>query len=180
MLTFESVDQAALVRRLLSGVPECDIVEPQAADIALAVVDRWGHNTPLDNSDLWKIPTNFPSDTSLLPSNRSLPLSTPKKLLDRLSPYPVSGGPSLNGLAAALPDQSAGDCARPKNRRKRGSEKKKSGGHQQALRNRFGMKFWDLLKVITGEQITSCTPAQQQYILEKKSERVIRPRPFVI
>jgi hypothetical protein len=56
-----------------------------------------------------------------------------------------------------------------KARRRRGAVKRTRTGHRQALFNKFGMHFWDLLDVMTAEQLASCTPAQQKYINEQRA-----------
>lgn len=53
-------------------------------------------------------------------------------------------------------------------RRKHSPTKTHHAGYRDALFNRFSLKFWELLEVITAKQVASCTPEQQVYITDQQ------------
>jgi hypothetical protein len=85
-----------------------------------------------------------------------------RPLLDRISTW--EGSPYPSGSGSQTESSSTPKLSAFKGRRRRGTAKKNRSGHRHQLSKRFGMDFWDLVKVITPEELDSCTPAQQAYI----------------
>jgi hypothetical protein len=194
VLQFITAAQSALVYKTISIPGWSYIPESFAAEVSLAAADSWKFKAPAIDLNMWSNPLgNLPSmrhafssvsgesstaNIPLLPVLTLPPLVAPpssvapvpppssgshrtlqERVTPRLSPYPSPNQPQCD---TPLPQEST-----MKVRRQRGTAKRTRTGHRQALFERFGMHFWEFLKIMTPEQFASCTPEQQKYITDR-------------
>lgn len=195
-LRFASAAAAAQAFTMLPLPDWTYIPESYAAEVIADASDSWELKTSELHADTWaELPPNLRTvpGTSLASGSLAslnvqctmspLPasaLSTSecglssssrvrRPLLERISSRPSPYHAHSDQHTDSLPTVEVNAKAQ-----KRGTVKKTRGGHRQMLFNRFGLHFWELLDIMTAEQFSSCTPAQQRYITEQKALRATR------
>jgi hypothetical protein len=127
----------------------------------------------LFSSSLVHHPWPAQGSTPSLPASSasgSLPSSSSyarRPLLDRVSirRSPCPSAADRRADSSSTPTSSSGLSGR----RRRGTAKKNRGGCRHALFQKFGLGFWEFLKVMTPDQFAECTPEQQAYITKHMS-----------
>jgi len=202
VLQFVSATQSAFVRKILSVPGWTYVPESFAVEVSLAATDGWKFKAPAIDLDMWSNPLgslpSMPHASSSSMSGESSSVNTPQPVL-----RPVSTLQPLTTTLSSVPSSSSGPHrtlhervapwlspypspkheqgkapslqeSKMKVRRKRGTAKKTRTGHRQALFERFGMHFWDFIKIMTPEQFASCTTEQQQYIADQRAKEMGR------